>query len=261
MPRVSVVICCANAADTLPAACASAAWADELLIVDSGSTDATPEIARAHADRYLVEPWRGYSAQKAFAAQQAANDWVFVLDADEEISPDLAAAIQQLDDAALAKLDVAYMRRRHYLMGLPVRAWSPDYQSRFIHRQRVRWSDDALHENRLPSDKSRTLRLPGCILHKRTSNAGFSDYFSGRRMDERLMMVAEQMYDRGKRARWVDLALRPWFAFVKSYVFKLGCLDGAFGYMVAQKSAWSTQLKYAALWAVQRRRDAERQEH
>ena len=254
MPRVSVVICCANAADTLPAACASAAWADELLIVDSGSTDATAQIAQAHADRYLVEPWRGYSAQKKFAAEQAAHDWVLVLDADEEISADLAAAIRALDDAALEKIDVGYMRRKHYLMGRYVRAWSPDWQSRFIHRGRVKWSDDALHENRLPSDKSRTLRLPGHLEHKRTSAAGFGDYFSGRRMDERLIMVAEQMHQRGKRATWIDFAFRPAAAFLKSYVFKFGLLDGAFGLMVAQKAAASTQLKYAALWAVQQQR-------
>lgn len=248
-----MVICTGNAVDTLEAACRSAAWADELVIVDSQSTDGSFDIARRFTDRVIVEPWRGYAAQKAFAAAQASHDWVFVLDSDEEISTQLAVQIRAMDDATLEALDVIYMRRRHYVMGRVVRAWSPDWQSRLIHRERTSWSDDALHENRLPSDKSRTRRLTGWLEHKRTSSAGWSDYFSGERMDERLIMVAEQMHRRGKRCRWWDLVFRPWAAFLKSYVFKLGLLDGTFGLLIAQKSAVSTQLKYAALWHVQQR--------
>lgn len=257
MPRISVVICCQNAEDTLQAACESAGFADELVIVDSGSTDRTPEIAQRFADRFEHEPWRGYSAQKAYAATLAHHDWVFILDSDEEISPDLAAAIQQLDDVQLDAVDVCYCKRRHYVMDRWVRAWSPDWQSRLIHRERASWSDDALHENRLPSDRSRVMRLSGWIEHKRVSQAGFEDYFSGQRMDERLLMVARQMHARGKRCRTIDLVFRPWAAFVKSYLLKRGFLDGTFGLLIAQKAAVSTQLKYAALWAVQHALDAD----
>ena len=255
MPAITIIICTHNAADTLEAACRSATWADELLVVDSGSTDGSDQIAQTHADRFIHEPWRGYTQQKVFAAEQARNDWIFILDSDEEISPELAKALQQLDDATLERIDMAYVRRKHYVMGRPVRAWSPDWLSRLMHRGRIQWSDDALHDARIPSDPKRTLRITqGHLEHKRLSTAGWSDYFSGRRMDERLWMVAEQMHDRGKRCHPWDLVLRPWAAFLKSYVIKRGFFDGTFGLLIAQKSAVSTQLKYAALWAVQKQR-------
>lgn len=251
MARISVVICCADAADTLPQACRSARWADELVVVDSGSTDATPQIAQELADRYVMEPWRGYTHQKQFGAGLCRNDWVFVLDGDEQISPSLADELTRLSDEQLDRYDVMMVRRRNYVMGRPVRAWWPDWQSRLIHRHRCRWPHEALHEARLPSDPSRQGTLRGWIDHKRYSSAGFGDYFSGARMDERLLMVARQMHDRGKRCRWWDLALRPWISFWKFYILKRSFLDGTFGLLIAQKAAVSTQLKYAALWAVQ----------
>ena len=84
-----------------------------------------------------------------------------------------------------------------------------------------------------------------------TGRESWSDYFSGKRTDARLMMVARQMFDQGKRATWVSLAFRPWMAFIKFYFLKRGFLDGTFGLLIAQKAAFSVQLKYAALWAVQ----------
>jgi (heptosyl)LPS beta-1,4-glucosyltransferase len=250
MPKISVVICCANAERTLPAALASVDWADEVVVVDSGSDDATAQIAEA-ADVYRLEPWRGYTEQKKFGSTLARNDWVLILDGDEEVSDKLAQQILNLTDTQLDGLDVVYMPRLNYVMGRPVRAWSPDWQSRLIHRERVRWPEEALHESREPTDPARTHRLTAPLLHKRVGNVTFEDYFSGRRMDERLLMVAKQQYERGKRIGPIGLIARPWMAFWKFYIFKRAFLDGTFGLLIAQKAAVSTQLKYAALWSVQ----------
>jgi (heptosyl)LPS beta-1,4-glucosyltransferase len=251
MPRISVAICCANVADTLEAACRSVSWADELVVVDSGSTDATAAIARRFASRYMLEPWRGYTEQKRFGASLCRNDWVLVLDGDEECSPELAREISQLTEETLEAHDVFLMRRRNYQMGQYVRAWSPDWQSRLIHRVRSHWADEALDDRRLPSHPSRQAKLRGWIDHKRCSQAGFADYFNGKLADARLRLIAEQMYTRGKRCGWMDLLARPPLAFVKFYFLKLGFLDGQFGLMIAQKAAMAVQLKYAALWALQ----------
>ncbi|MEM9914228.1 MAG: glycosyltransferase family 2 protein [Planctomycetota bacterium] len=254
MAKISVVICCANSEATLPAAIASVGWADELVIVDSGSDDRTAEIARAAADVYRLEPWRGFTGQKKFGAELATNDWVLILDGDEEVSPRLAEQIKALTDAELESLDVVYMNRQNWVMGRPVRAWWPDRQSRLIHRQRTHWPEESLHDARQPSDPSRTRRLTGHLEHKRVGVTGlesWSDYFSGQRTDARLMMVARQMFDQGKRVTWASLAFRPWMAFIKFYFLKRGFLDGTFGLLIAQKAAFSVQLKYAALWAVQ----------
>jgi len=251
MAKISVVICCANAGDSLAQTLASCKWADEVIVVDSGSTDATPDIAKAHATRYLVEPWRGFAGQKKFATDLCRNDWVFFVDGDEECSQQLIDELQQLDDAQLDRFDLLLIPRRNWVMGRVARAWWPDYLTRLFHRKRCTWSDEVLHDTRIPSHPSRVKKIGGWLEHKRLSKAGFNDYFGGKRLDDRLIMVARQMHARGKRCRWYDLVFRPRLAFWKSYVLKRGFLDGSWGLMVAQKSEISTQLKYAALWAVQ----------
>ncbi|MEM8781649.1 MAG: glycosyltransferase family 2 protein [Planctomycetota bacterium] len=261
MPSWSVVICCANAQATLPAALASTAWADEVVVVDSGSADATAQIAQEAGATYRLEPWRGYTGQKKFGAELARHDWVFVLDGDEEISPALAAELKALTDADLNRLDVIYARRRNWVMGRAVRAWWPDWQNRGIHRRRVAWPEEALHESREPTDPSRVRRLAGHLEHKRAGPPDFADYFSGQRLDERLLMVARQMHARGRRVGFLGLWLRPKLAFLKFFLLKRGFLDGTFGLLIAQKAAVSVQLKYAALWAVQREQDREASEN
>ncbi len=253
MDAISVAICCCNNEATIGPALDSVRWADDLVVVDSGSTDRTVEIARRYTDRVFTEPWRGYSAQKQLAVAHCRHDWVLVLDSDEEVSPKLARQIQALDPARLEDVDVVHMKRRHYLLGRRARAWSPDWQSRLIHRDRAVWTHHALHEDRRPSAPGRMLKLSGHLEHKRAGPPDFADYFSGRRLDARLLPVAEQMHARGRRCRWWDLALRPPLTFLKLFILKRGFLDGTFGLMVAQKTAQGVQLKYAALWAVQHR--------
>jgi (heptosyl)LPS beta-1,4-glucosyltransferase len=252
MAQVSVVICCFNAAHTIEAACRSVPWADELVVVDSDSTDRTPQIARRYAHQFIVEPWRGYTEQKRFGTSLCRNEWVFVLDADEECSPELAGEISRLTHETLEENDVFLIRRRNYQLGRYVRAWSPDWQNRLIHRGRCRWAEEALHDRRLPSHPSRVAKLEGWIDHNRRSQAGFADYFNSELAEVRLRLIAEQMYARGKRCGWLDLLIRPPLAFVKFFFLKFGFLDGLFGLLIAQKAAMAVQLKYAALWALQK---------
>lgn len=256
MACVSVVICCANCEATIEAACRSSRWADELVVVDSGSTDQTGRIAAALADRYVVEPWRGYAGQKQFAQELCRNDWILIVDGDEECSPELAREVAGLTESELARRDLFLVPRRNWMFGRPVRAWWPDRLTRLYHRRRCAWDDHALHDTRRASHPSRVGRLHGWLEHKRLSDDSWRDYFSGSRLDQRLMPVARQMYERGQRVGPLGLVLRPWAAFLKSYLLKRGFLDGTFGLLIAQKSAVSTQLKYAALWAVQRERKA-----
>ncbi len=251
MAKVSVVICCFNAAHTIEAACRSVPWADEVVVVDSGSTDRTPQIARRYAHQFIVEPWRGFTEQKKFAMERARNDWVLVLDHDEECSEELGGEIAALDEPAMEKFDLFMVRRRNYTFGRPIRSWWPDWQSRLIHRRRAIWADDIVNDARLPSHPSRLARLRGCLLHRRTCDRGFAEYFDGAMADARNPLLAAQMYRRGHRCRWTDLVFRPWVAFCKHYVLKRGFLDGTFGLLIAQKAATAVQLKYAALWAMQ----------
>ncbi len=251
MPKVSTMICCYNAAHTIEAACRSVVWTDELVVLDSGSTDRTPQIARRYAHELVTEPWRGYTEQKRFGTNLCRNEWVLALDADEECSLELAGEISRLTPKELEENDVFLIRRRNYQLGRYVRAWSPDWQSRLVHRERCRWAEEARHDSRLPSDPTRMAKLGGWIEHNRCSQAGFADYFNGKLADARLRLIAEQLYRRGKRCGWMDLLVRPSLAFAKCYCLKLGFLDGQFDLLIAQKAAMAVQLKYAALWALQ----------
>lgn len=252
MTPLSVVICCANVADTLEAACQSVAWADELIIVDSGSTDHTAEIATHHADRYVQEPWRGHTGQKQFAVSLARNDWIFILDGDERCTPSLTDELRSMDTAMFARFDMLLVPRRNYIMGRKVTAWWPDRLTRIFHRGRCTWDGHVLHDTRTPTDPQRVHTLKHPIEHKRHSSADFTDYFSGARMDSRLLDVADQMHTAGKRCHWWDLVFRPQFAFWKFFLFKRGFRDGTFGLLIAQKAAVSVQLKYATLWSMER---------
>ncbi len=251
MLPISVVICCANVEATLPAACESVAWANELVIVDSGSSDDTAAIAQRFADRYVVEPWRGYTGQKKYGTQLCRNDWVLVLDGDEEVSPSLATEIGQLTQDEMDGLDVLEMPRQTFLMGKAPRAWWPDWQDRLIHRERCIWADEVLHDRRRPSHPSRARRLRGELWHQRHSKGGFHDFFAGAQEEHRALIMAMQMFDRGRRCQWWDVAIRPSAAVFKSLVLKRGLLDGSLGLLVAQRAATLTLLKYAALWSIE----------
>ncbi|MFA9477153.1 glycosyltransferase family 2 protein [Phycisphaerales bacterium AB-hyl4] len=251
MTKISVVMISFNAGELIEPALRSARWADEIVVVDSGSTDGTPAIGRRYANRFLHEDWRGFTAQKQFAVSLASNDWVFILDQDEEISPELAAQIQALDDDVLSRCDLFEVRRRNYAMGRPVRAWWPDHQSRLFHRGRCRWADEAIHDRRHPSEPGRTAKLTGWLEHRRHCREGFFDFNVGRISADRLRRAVMQMHDRGKLCHWWDVFIHPTAAFIKSYFMKRGFLDGVFGFMVARQQAHTTYLRYAALWAIQ----------
>jgi (heptosyl)LPS beta-1,4-glucosyltransferase len=249
MERISVLICAANVAEMIEATCHSVSWADELVFIDSGSSDATGEIARRYADRYVVEPWRGYTGQKIFGAELCRNDWIFRIDGDEECSKELADAICALSAADLDRSDLFLVARRDYLMGRKVRDLSPDWLTRLYNRKRCQWADEALHDRLIATSSARVGKLRGVIYHKRQSKAGFRDYLDGAAIDARLELVAADMYSKGRRAHFTDLCFRPLFTFLKFYLLKGNFMDGSFGLMVAQRAAIGTQRKYAALWA------------
>jgi (heptosyl)LPS beta-1,4-glucosyltransferase len=249
MPPISVVICCFNARAMVEAACRSAAWADELVVVDSGSTDGTQDVARQFAHRFAVEPFRGFSRQKQFAVDLARNDWVLVLDHDEEITPALAGELSALKDRTLDDVDLFLCRRRNFVMGRVVRTWWPDWQSRLFHRRRIVWNNDLLNDGRLASDPKRVRRFKGCLDHNRLNDAGFLAYYNPGPAYQRTILAAAELHRRGRRAHFADLAFRPAAAFLKHYLIRRGVLDGTFGLMMAQRAALAVQLKYAALWA------------
>lgn len=252
-PPISICIAACNEQAKIQPALESARacpWCSELLVFDSGSTDRTVEIARSIADRVEFHEWTTYADSKRRMTEAAANDWVFILDADEQITPELAGEIAGLTDESFDRHPLMTMPRRNYLLGRHVRAWDPDRQNRLFHRGRVDWPDRAVHDERVLREGT-ALALHHPLLHNPMVD-DFRDYFDGPRYARRVEALAGELYQAGRRAGWFDLAFRPVAAFLKFYVAKGGFLQGSFGLVIAQKAAVSVQLKYARLWHMQR---------
>jgi len=248
---VSGVVICLNEADGIARCLESLAWCDEIVVVDSGSTDGTREIAARYTDRVIEQPFLGYVKQKNFALDHAKHDWVACLDADESLDPELAAAVPAAiasapDDVAGFELD-----RVTWFLGVwhDRGEWYPDWQLRVFRRSRGR------HAGRDPHDHVRVdgavRRLPGRLEHWNYRN--LSDHVQT--IDRFSARLARAMHDEGVRFRLRDLVLRPPGRFLKGYVARQGFRRGLPGFLVSASTAYYVFMKYAKLWELERARE------
>lgn len=242
--KITATVITLNEEHNIAAALESLSWADEIIVVDSESTDGTVEIARRFTDRLFVRAWPGYSAQKNFAAEQASNDWIFSLDADERVSPELTKRILELKSNTELKSAGFAMPRRTFYLGRWIKhsGWQPDLKVRLYDRRRARWRGDFVHESL--EINGRVERLDGSLLHYTVRDA--SEHHL--RMDRYTTLAAEELYTRGKRASVASLFFSPALVFLRSYLFKLGFLDGVPGLSIARFAAHYEFLKNLKLW-------------
>ena len=247
MPRVTVTIITKNEAAHIGAAIDSASWADEIVVVDCGSTDDTTAIAAARGVRVESRHWTGWVDQKNFAASLAANDWIFSLDADERITPGLAHEIKGLlhQDPREAAYKVP---RVSFHLGRWIRTtdFYPDYQTRLYDRRAARWSGLYVHES--VSAIGDVGRLSQELQHY--SYDDLSDHLD--RINAYSTLAARQMYERGRRAGPFDLLFQAPAAFLRNYILRRGILDGSVGLLLSMVNAYSVFLKFAKLWELQR---------
>lgn len=242
MPEsLSAVIITHNAARQLEACLQSVAFADEILVVDSGSTDETVTLAQQHGARILHQDWLGYGPQKRFAAAAAANRWVLSLDADERVSDELRDAIQR--ELRAPRFPAYAMARRNRFMGRWLKHGEgyPDWSVRLFNREQANWTEDAIHEKVVVA--GRVGRLAGDLLHE--SEQGIADYLA--KQNRYTTLQAEQLYARGKRAGFARLLLSPLLRFVKLYFLRLGFLDGVPGLVHIAIGCCNSFAKYAKL--------------
>lgn len=239
--RLSVVVITLNAERLLAECLRSVSFADEIVVVDSGSSDATVEIARGHGARVIEQSWLGFGPQKQFAVAQASHDWVLCLDADERVEPALAASIS----AALAepRYHAYRMPRRNRFMGRWLRHGEgyPDWNLRLFDRRHARWSDDLVHEHVLTEAAVGSLR--GDLLHE--SEDGIADYVA--KQNRYTSLQAQRLFERGKRVGAAKLALSPLLRFMKFYLVRRGFLDGLPGLVHIAIGCFNSFCKYAKL--------------
>jgi glycosyltransferase involved in cell wall biosynthesis len=246
VPKLSVTIITLNEADHIAAAIDSASWADEIIVVDAGSADATVDIALRKGVRVEHREWTGWIDQKNFAAGLAAHDWIFSLDADERITPALASEVRAVL-ATEPPLGGYRIPRVAFHLGRWIRTtdFYPDYQTRLYDRRRARWQGKYVHE-------SVKVDGPAGQLKSEIEHYSFSDLRDQiERINKYTTLAARQMHEAGRRAGTADLLVHPPAAFLRNYVLRRGFLDGSVGLTISLMNAYSVFLKFAKLRELQ----------
>jgi glycosyltransferase involved in cell wall biosynthesis len=247
--KISAVLITYNEESNIKEAIDSVSWADEIVVVDSHSTDATRTIASNLGARVIERDWPGFSDQKQFAVDSASNDWVFSLDADERVSTELAKEIADLSHHPDPAIGYRIPRLSKY-MSREIRhsGWYPDKQLRLFDRRKGRWNTRPIHESVMLEPNARTGEMRGHILHFSVKNAAEHHRMIGERYAP---LAAKHMFNSGRRTSPFRTALAGPSAFLRSYVLKLGILDGFPGFCIARFAAHHAYLKHLLLWEMQ----------
>lgn len=240
MNGISATIVTLNEARNLPRAMESLRCVDEVVVVDSGSSDETCALAEGLGARVIVQPWLGYAGQKNFAAEAASHDWILSLDADEALSEVLEAEIVLWKQRVPGAAGYAMPRMAQYL-GRWIRhsGWYPDKKVRLYDRRRAAWVGDYVHES--VRVEGPTEELTGDLLH--FTCGSISEHL--RTLDRYTTLAAREIREKGRSAPLWKLFVSPGWTFVRSYVFQRGFADGPQGLAIAWMAALYVYLKYA----------------
>jgi len=244
--RLSAVLITRNVASRLEACLKSCAFAAEIVVVDSGSTDATLDIARRFNAKVVHQDWLGFGRQKQFAVSQASHDWVLCVDTDERVSDALRASI--LKELEAPRFQAYEFPRCNRFLGRWLRHGEgyPDLSLRLFDRRHAHWSDDPIHE-KVVTDAP-VGRLEGDLLHE--SEDGLADYLA--KQNRYTTLQAEQLHARGRRASAARMLLSPPLRFFKFYFLRRGFLDGIPGLIHILIGCFNSFMKYAKLLELRR---------
>jgi len=245
--RLSVVMIAKDAAELLPDCLASVAFADEIILLDSGSHDATLEIAQAAgAKTFINTEWQGYGLQRQLAQRYASGDYILMIDTDERVTPELASAIKETLKAPQSNT-VYSIARRNLFLGRFMRhsGWYPDRVIRFYAREQYQYNDNQVHES-LNTAGARTQALKGDLLHLTCR-----DFASFQRKQLNYATTwAHERHQQGKQVSLMAIFSHTLGAFFKTLILRAGFLDGKQGLLLAVVNAQYTFNKYTELWAL-----------
>uniref|UniRef100_A0A7C4RT02 Glycosyltransferase family 2 protein n=1 Tax=Desulfatirhabdium butyrativorans TaxID=340467 RepID=A0A7C4RT02_9BACT len=243
MPTLSIAVIACNEADRIAGLIESCRFADEILVVDSGSADGTQSLCRRLGARMIEHPWMGYAAQKQIALEACTSEWILSLDADERVSAELAQEIVETLSRVEADINGFSMPRLSRYLGRWIRhgGWYPDRKIRLVRAGKGRWMGDGLHETLVVDGRVTPLRHP--LYHLVYRN--ISDQLAT--IDRFSTVHADLSKARKSGHVWLGVmhAIVKWF---ECYIYKFGFLDGTAGLVIAMNSAWYVFLKHAKAW-------------
>lgn len=243
--KISAAIIVYNEEANIDALCKSLAWADEIVVIDSDSTDRTVEIAKQYTDKIFNREFKGYQDKHEFADAQTTGDWIFWIDADERVTDELKAAIDNLRNKSDNELADGYkISRKTFFMNRWIRhcGWSPDYQMRLYRKNRSYWDGVAPHQTARVDGRVET--LDGELLHY--TKRDLSEYH--RVTDSYATLAAEHLVATGKTVGAFSIFTGSVAAFARTYILKQGFRDGVPGLMISMFTAYGVFLKYAKVW-------------
>jgi len=239
---LSALVICKNEAEHIGPCLESLAFADEIIVVDSGSTDGTVDIARRYTETVLVTEWKGYAETKQYGLERASGQWVLWIDADERVSPELAAEIEQVLVTGTGHAAFR-MPRRAFFLGRWIKhsGWYPGYVVRLFKRSQGRFGQEMVHESLHVSGSTGTLKHD---IDHYTDNT-IEHYFD--KFNIYTSLAAREMARGGKKTSLAAMVVRSWHMFIKMYAVKAGFLDGIEGLLLAVFSSFYVFVKYAKL--------------
>ncbi|MEE4311248.1 MAG: glycosyltransferase family 2 protein [candidate division KSB1 bacterium] len=244
--KITVTIITKNEETNIERCLKSVAWADEIVVADSGSTDATIEICKRHNCKIIMHEWLGFGPMKRLAVDSAMNHWIFSIDADEEVTDVLR---QRIADVMKSPEYNGYrIKRRSFYMGKPINycGWQRDYQLRLFDRRFGNFNAKQVHESVQMSGEIGRIESP--LLHYTYPTL----HSHIQRMNRYADLGAQQLKDKGKSASIFSALMRGIVKFIKMYLFNFGILDGRRGFILCYNSAFGVYLKYIRLWELNR---------
>ena len=250
-PRVSTVTITLNEERNVGPCLESLAWADEIIIVDSYSSDKTVEVCQQYTSKIYQRPWPGFGAQKNFGIDQALSEWILIVDADERITDSLRDEIKDVLSTHSTDMVGYHIPRRNFWYGKWIR-WAgmyPDYQLRLFKKSAGRYNDVAVHENLILNGRTGFIKNPMIHITERR----LSDHM--RKFMQYTTLAAHEKAKKRTKVSMLDLGFKHIMTFLKSYLLRQGFRDGIHGFIISVLAGMYTFVKYAKLWEMNQRRD------
>ena len=247
MNKISVTVITKDEEKNISDCLRSVNWADEIIVVDSESTDRTAELAKQFTDKIFIRKWEGYVPQKKYALSLASNEWVLSLDADERITPELKEEILNLAPANYSGFRI---RRKNFLLKKEITScgWEKDYQLRLMRKDKSSFSDRLVHEKFIVDGQVEKLKNP--MIHYTFTS--FSEYFS--KINHYSSLKAQELFQKKERVGAWTIFSHTVSAFFAFFIFRRGFKDGVYGLIISLLHSVSTMMNYIKLWELQNRK-------